>query len=119
MATDYSSIDEYIATFSEPVQQVLQRVRETIAVQLPDATEAISYQIPTFRIEGKNVIHFAGWKKHISIYPVPQGDAVFQAEIAPFVSGKGTVKFPLDDPLPMDLISRIARLLGDAGTQAR
>ncbi|MFA7267451.1 MAG: DUF1801 domain-containing protein, partial [Candidatus Nanopelagicales bacterium] len=74
MAEHYESIDAYISTFPKSVREILQSMRSAIAAALPSATEAISYNIPTFRINGKNVIHFAGWKHHVSVYPVPEGD---------------------------------------------
>lgn len=111
MAQGFESIDQYIGTFPADVQQILQRVRSTIRDVLPEAVEAISYQIPTFKIDGKNVIHFAGWKKHISTYPVPEGDAKFQQRIEQYRGGRGTLKFPLAEPIPYDLITQVAELL--------
>ena len=75
----------------------------------PDAKEKISYQIACFELNGKNLVHFAGWKKHISLYPVPAGDDAFNKEVAQYADGKGTVKFPLNEPMPMKLISKIVK----------
>jgi uncharacterized protein YdhG (YjbR/CyaY superfamily) len=107
----FASVDEYIASFPDDVQDVLRRVRATILEAVPDAGEKISYNIPTMTVGGKNAIYFSGWKNHISLYPVPSGDEDLQAAIAPYKAGKGTLKFPLSDPIPDELISRIARAL--------
>jgi uncharacterized protein YdhG (YjbR/CyaY superfamily) len=103
----FTSMDEYIASFPQETQKVLEEVRATIKAVAPDAKEKISYQIPTFELNGRNLIHFAGWKKHVSLYPVPAGDEAFEKKISKYVAGKGTLKFPLDKPLPMKLISKI------------
>jgi uncharacterized protein YdhG (YjbR/CyaY superfamily) len=114
MAVKFATIDEYIGSFPVEVQAVLEEVRRRIRGALPAAQEVIRYDIPTFRINGKNVVHFAGWKQHMSIYPVPAGDEALQREIEPYRAGKGTLKFPLDQPIPYRLIERVAALL--AGT---
>jgi uncharacterized protein YdhG (YjbR/CyaY superfamily) len=103
------SIDEYIAGFPTDVQEILQKVRSTIREAAPDAEETISYKIPTFTLKGRYLIYFAGYKKHISLYPAPIGVAEFRAELAPYQSGKGTAKFPLAKPIPHDLIARIVK----------
>lgn len=103
-----ADIDEYIADFPPNVQKLLQRVRKTIQKAAPDAEEAISYAIPTFRLNG-NLVHFAGFKNHISVYPAPRGVAEFKKELAQYEGGKGTVQFPLDQPVPYDLITRIVK----------
>jgi len=105
----FTSIDQYIGTFPEDVQKILEEIRVTIKAAAPDAKEKISYQIPAFELNGRNLVHFAGWKKHVSLYPIPAGDEAFEKEIAKYVAGKGTLKFPLDKPLPMKLISRIIK----------
>ncbi len=102
----FNSIDEYIATFPDETQKVLEEVRALIKSIVPDARENISYQIAAFEVNGKNFIHIAGWKKHISIYPIPAGTDAFNNEIAKYADGKGTVKFPLDKPLPVKLIEK-------------
>lgn len=107
--TNFQSIDEYIATFPEETQNVLEKIRAAIKAAAPDAKEKISYQIPAFELNGRNLIYFAGWKKHVSVYPVPPGDEAFEQEIAQYIAGKGTLKFPLDKPLPMKLISKIVK----------
>ena len=106
----FNSIDEYISTFPEGVQKVLQELRETIKAAAPDAGETISYGIPTFTLNGKYLIYFAGWKNHIAIYPIPTGTEAFNKQVSKYVEGKGTLKFPIDKPLPMRLITKIVKL---------
>lgn len=101
-------IDDYIAGFPGDVQKVLQKIRMTIRRAAPDAKEKISYQIPTFTLNG-NLIHFAAFKKHIGVYPAPRGSAEFKKELSRYEGGKGTVQFPLDKPIPFDLITRIVK----------
>lgn len=103
------TIDEYIATFPEEMQELLERVRSAIHTTAPEAREKISYKIPAFELDGKNLVYFAGWNKHISIYPIPTGDDAFHAAISPYVSGKGTLKFPVNKPLPLDLIRKVVQ----------
>lgn len=102
-------IDEYIAVFPADVQKILQKIRKTIHKAAPDATEAMSYQIPTFKLSGKNMIHFAAFKKHIGIYPAPRSTEEFKEGLSDYDGGKGTVQFPLDKPIPYDLITRIVK----------
>jgi uncharacterized protein YdhG (YjbR/CyaY superfamily) len=102
----YKTIDEYIADFPEDVQVILEDMRQTISAAAPDAEEAISYQIPTFKLNG-NLVHFAGYKKHIGFYPAPSGIEAFAEELAAYEGAKGSVKFPLDKPIPYDLVQRI------------
>jgi uncharacterized protein YdhG (YjbR/CyaY superfamily) len=106
----FNSIDEYIATFPKDVQKILKQVRATIKAAAPDAEETISYQMPTFTLNGKYLIYFAGWKNHISIYPIPSGSEAFNKEVSKYVEGKGTLKFPIDKPLPLKLITKIVKL---------
>ena len=102
------TIDEYIATFPNEVQQILGELRTTIRKAAPDAEETINYQIPTFTLKG-NLVHFAAYKKHIGFYPTPSGIEKFKEELAIFESAKGSIKFPIDKPLPFGLISKIVR----------
>jgi uncharacterized protein YdhG (YjbR/CyaY superfamily) len=106
-ARQFATIDEYIRTFPPEVQARLQKMRQTIRKAAPQAMEAISYQMPTFKLHGRNLVHFAGYKRHIGFYPVPSGVAAFKKELAPYVQGKGSVQFPLDRPLPYELVKRI------------
>ena len=110
MKNKIHSLDEYIDTFPENVQTILKQVRKTIKAAAPKAEEKISYGIPTFTLNGKYLIYFAGWKHHISIYPIPVGDESFNEEVAQYVSGKGTLKFPIDNPMPLKLITKIVKL---------
>jgi uncharacterized protein YdhG (YjbR/CyaY superfamily) len=103
-----ASIDEYIAAFPEDVQSRLQAIRQTIKEAAPQATEAISYGMPTFRLKG-NLVHFAAFKNHIGFYPAPSGVEAFQKKLAPYKYSKGAVQFPLDKPVPFDLITDIVR----------
>jgi uncharacterized protein YdhG (YjbR/CyaY superfamily) len=102
------TIDEYIAGFPKDIQEILEKVRLTIRSAAPDAEEKISYQMPTFFLKG-NLVHFAAFKKHIGFYPVPSGIEEFTAELSIYEGGKGSVRFPLDKPIPYDLIGRIVR----------
>ncbi len=108
--TNFQSIDEYIAACPPESQDYLQQIRKLIRSLVPDAKERISYQIAAFERNGRNLIHFAGWKKHVSLYPVPAGSEAFERQIAKYVDGKGTVKFALDEPLPIKLIERVIKL---------
>jgi uncharacterized protein YdhG (YjbR/CyaY superfamily) len=104
-----TSTDQYIAAQPEPAQRVLQRVRSIIAKAVPEAEEAISYNIPTFKLWGRTLLHFAGWKGFVSVYPANSRlVAEFGDEIAPYLVEKSTLRFPLDEPLPLKLIERIA-----------
>ena len=102
-----NSIDAYIAEFPPETQQVLQALRALIKATVPDATETISYAIPTFDLNGRHLVHFAGYQKHIGFYPGSSGAAAFKEAFKPYKSAKGSVQFPLDQPLPLDLIRRV------------
>lgn len=108
--TDFKSVDEYIATHPEEVQAVLQCVRATIRRAVPGAEEGISYQIPTYKLNNRYVVYFAGWKRHYSLYPA--GDrlvAALKDDLAPYEISRGTIRFPLSQPVPVNLIERIAK----------
>ncbi len=110
--TQSKTIDEYIQTFPKDVQSVLEQMRQTIRRTVPkEAEETISYGIPCFKLNGKYVVYFAGWKRHISLYPILSGNEVLQKELEPYKSGRGTVKFPLDKPIPYDLVERVVKEL--------
>lgn len=102
-------IDEYIAGFPKDVQDIMQKIRATIKKATPQAEETISYKMPTFVLKGHYLVYFAGYKKHIGFYPAPIGREDFKDEIAPYESGKGTLQFPLDQPIPYKLITRIVK----------
>jgi len=106
----FRSIDEYIATFPEDTQKLLEEIRATIKTAAPNAEETISYNIPTFMLDGKYLIYFAGWKNHVSIYPIPTGSEEFNKQVSEYVTGKGTLKFRIDNPLPLKLINKIVKL---------
>lgn len=108
--TNFQSIDEYFAACPVESHAYLAQIRTLIHALAPDAKEKISYQIACFELNGRNLIHFAGWKKHVSLYPVPAGSEAFERQIAKYAGGKGTVKFPLDEPLPIKLIERVVKL---------
>lgn len=106
--SDSESIDAYIAAFPPEIQALLEQMRQTIHKAAPKATETISYQIPTFKLHG-NLVHFAGFKKHIGFYPGAARIAAFQDELAGYKSAKGSVQFPLDKALPLALVRRIVK----------
>ena len=111
MTTDKTTpknIDEYIVGFPEDVQEILEKIRLTIKNAAPDAQETINYGIPTFKLKG-NLVHFAGYKKHIGFYPAPSGIEKFKEELSAYEGAKGSVKFPLNQPMPYDLIDEIVR----------
>ena len=112
-----SSIDEYIAEFPAETQKVLEELRALIRASAPDATETISYAIPTFDLNGKHLVHFAGYAKHIGFYPVPSAMDAFKDELEPYRSGKGSAQFPLGQPLPADLIRRIVEFRVEENTR--
>lgn len=108
-STVAENIDAYIAGFPKEVQTSLEQVRAAVKQASPEATETIKYTMPTFMLNG-NLVHFAAHKKHIGFYPVPTGDETFDKMLAPYqTSGKGTVQFPLDEPMPVALIIKIVR----------
>ena len=104
----FTSIDEYIATFPEDTQKILEEIRATIKAAAPDAKEKISYQMPTFYLNG-NLIHFAAFKNHIGIYPTPSGTQAFKDEISMYQGAKGSIRLPIDEPMPLELIGRIVK----------
>jgi len=104
-----NSIDEYIAGFPANIQKLLQQVRNTIKKAAPGAEEAIKYAIPTFTLNGGNLVHFAAFKNHIGFYPTPHGIEAFEKELSAYKGAKGSVQFPLDQPMPLQLISKIVK----------
>lgn len=103
----YKTIDEYIETFTKDVQSILEKTRETIRKAAPGAVEAISYQIPTFKLIDKNLVHFAAFKNHIGFYPTPSGIEAFKKELSQYKGANGSVQFPLNRPIPYDLLEKI------------
>src|SRR6476661_9644183 len=98
----FTSIDEYISSFPDNVQEILQEMRQTIHRAAPEAEEAISYQIPTFKLNG-NLVHFAAFKNHIGFYPTSSGIRAFKQELSEYKGGKGSVQFPIEKPMPYEL----------------
>ena len=105
----FKDIDAYIASFPPNVQTVLKMMRKTIQKAAPDATEAISYGMPTFKLKG-NLVHFAAFKNHIGFYPAPSGIEALKKDLAPYIAGKGTVQFPLGEAIPYDLVERVVKV---------
>jgi uncharacterized protein YdhG (YjbR/CyaY superfamily) len=103
----FTSIDHYIQTFPIEVQDLLEKIRQTIRETASEASEAISYQMPTFKLNGKNLIHFAAFKNHIGVYPTPSGIEAFKDELSKYKNAKGSVQFPLNEPFPFDLLKRM------------
>ena len=116
MADKLASVDEYIESFPPEVQEILQEVRRTVRAVVPESGEKISYQIPTITLDGKSLLYFSGWKHHISLYPIPPLDDALATAIEPYHSGKGTLKFPLNQPIPYDLITRLTQAFVTART---
>lgn len=102
------NIDEYIAGFPPDIQEILEKIRLTIRKAAPKAEEAISYMMPTFKLHG-NLVHFAAFKNHIGLYPAPSGIEAFKEELSVYEGGKGTIRFPLDQPIPYTLIGKIVK----------
>ena len=114
-----TTIDEYIAGFPPETRQVLEELRALIHSIAPDATETISYAIPTFDLDGAHLVHFAGYERHVGLYPTPSGMDAFKDDLKPYKTGKGSVQFPLDAPLPVDLVRRIIEYrLGEVAHRA-
>src|SRR5688572_4166848 len=101
------TIDQYIGRFPKEVQALLQTFRRTIQAEAPDAVEAISYQMPAFKLHGKNLVYFAAAKNHIGFYPTPSAVAAFEKELSGYKTAKGSIQFPMDQPLPLPLIRKI------------
>jgi uncharacterized protein YdhG (YjbR/CyaY superfamily) len=114
MSEKFASIEAYLDSLAPEVREAVEEVRSIVHEAVPDGEDAISYNIPTVRRDGRAVVHYAGWKRHVSLYPVPETDPELERELAPYVSGRGTLKFPLDRPLPREVVARVAQLLSDA-----
>ena len=109
MVQKYADVDEYVASFPPEVAEVLTELRRRVHVVAPDVVESISYDMPTFSVGGARVAHVAGWTKHVSIYPVPESDCELARELAPYRDSRSTLRFPLDAPVPYDLVERAVR----------
>lgn len=104
-----NTIDEYIGSFPDDIQIILEKIRQTIKEAAPDAEEAISYAIPMFKLNGKNLVHFAAFKNHIGFYATPTGHKAFVKELLVYKQGRGSVQFPIDKPIPLNLITQIIK----------
>ncbi len=109
MKKNFDTIDEYIATFPKSVQNVLQQIRQAIKDSVPEVEETISYDIPTFKLRGKGLVSFGGWKNHVGFYPGEASIETFRKELSPFKKAKGSIQFPYDKPIPLDLIKEIVK----------
>ena len=109
MRKQFKTIDEYIEAFPTNVQNILEKMRQTIRKAAPEAIEVISYQMPTFKLNGKNLVHFAAFKNHIGFYPIPTGIEAFKEELSQYKQGKGSVQFPIDKPIPYDLVEKVVK----------
>jgi uncharacterized protein YdhG (YjbR/CyaY superfamily) len=103
----FTTMDAYIASVPKAIQDILEKIRQTVRKAAPGAVEAISYQIPTFKLNGKNLVHFAAWKDHIGFYATPSGNAAFKKELAHYKVAKGSIQFPLEEPIPYDLVTKM------------
>lgn len=106
MSEGSQQVDKYISSFPKETQEKLNQIRKIIKDVAPDAEEYISYQIPAFKINGKYLVYFAGWKNHLSLYPIPAGDEKYREDIKEYTAGKGTLKFSLDKELPIEIIKK-------------
>ncbi len=105
----FKTIEEYIRAAPKDTQGILEKMRQTIRRAAPEAVESISYQMPTFKLGGKGLVYFAAFKNHVGFYPIPSGVEAFEKELAPYKKGKGSVQFPIDRPIPYDLVRRIVQ----------
>lgn len=104
----FNTMDEYIAAFPKNIQDILERLRRVIRESAPESDETINYGIPTFKLNG-NLVHFAAFKRHIGFYPTPSAVVAFKKELSPYKQAKGSVQFPIDQPIPFDLVKKIVR----------
>lgn len=111
MAATFETVDDYIAGSADDVRERLDEVRRAIVAMVPGAGEVISYGMPTITLDGRRLVHFAGWKHYISIYPAPDGDADFERDIARYRAAQSTLRFPHAEPLPVELVERVVMLL--------
>jgi uncharacterized protein YdhG (YjbR/CyaY superfamily) len=109
-AKKFETIDEYVEAFPENVQRILEKLRDAVRKAAPEAVESISYDMPTFKLDGKRLVYFSAWKSHIGFYSIPKGNEVFRKQLSPFEGPKGSLRFPLDKPIPYDLVKKIVVL---------
>jgi uncharacterized protein YdhG (YjbR/CyaY superfamily) len=103
----FETINEYIESFPENVQSVLEKLRATVQQASPEAVESISYDMPTFKLNGERLVYFSAWKNHIGFYSIPKGNENFRKELSPYEGEKGSLRFPLEKPIPYDLVKKI------------
>ena len=103
----FETIGEYIEAFPENVRTILEKLRATIRRAAPEAVESISYDMPTFKVDGKRLVYFSAWKNHVGFYSIPEGDEAFRKQLSPYAGPKGSLRFPLEKPIPYDLVNRI------------
>jgi uncharacterized protein YdhG (YjbR/CyaY superfamily) len=106
---NFTLVDDYIATFPKDVQRIMEQLRATIKAAAPEAAEKISYNMPTFTLNGTYLVYFAGWKHHIAFYGAPRGNPEFIEDLSAYETGKGTLQFPYNKPMPLDLITKIVK----------
>lgn len=111
MATRFETVDEYVASLPAHVRSIVEQLRQTIRDAAPGTAETITYQMPAVTLNGKYIVYFGAWRKHIGLYPVPDGGADLEADLAPYRAAKGTLRFPLNEPIPHDLIERVVAAL--------
>lgn len=104
----FETIDQYVANYPPEIQDILEKIRNVILQAAPEATEKIGYQMPTFVLHG-NLVHFAAYKNHIGLYPAPSGIEAFKQQLSPYKGAKGSIRFPLDEPIPYELIGEIVK----------
>ena len=104
------TIDEYIESFPENVQDILEKLRDTVRKAAPGAAESISYQMPTFKLDKNKLVYFSAWKNHIGFYSIPEGNEAFRKQLSPYSGPKGSLRFPLEKPIPYDLVKKIVTL---------
>ena len=109
MRSDFRDVDEYISTFPENTREILEKVRTTIRKAAPDAEESIAYGMPAYKLFKRPLVYFAGFTNHIGFYATPTGHSEFSEALSEYKQGKGSVQFPIDKPMPLDLISRITK----------
>jgi uncharacterized protein YdhG (YjbR/CyaY superfamily) len=107
-AKKFETVEEYIASRPKNVQDILKKLRDTVKKTVPEAVESISYEMPTFNLNGHRLVYFSAWKNHIGFYSIPEGDEAFRDELSPYRGEKGSLRFPLDKPIPYDLVKKIA-----------
>ena len=109
MEDKFKTMDEYLQTVPPDVRDILEKIRQTIRKAAPGAVESISYQMPAFKLNGKILVYFAAWKNHIGFYALPSGNAAFEKELSAYKMAKGSIQFPLDKPIPFDLIEKMVK----------